>query len=186
MRSTRAAWLLPAGPLPHLLVLCALSMPRWAYAYGERAPVDIELLRPAHASVALVTAFPAHAYELLGEAVNLDWPERPIDTLEGWRMVNVAARASLAGGATLAAYSAAKAAVLRLTESLAAEVKAKGIRVNAVLPGTIDTPQNRKESPNADYSRWVDPAALADVIIFLASDAARAIHGAGIPVYGLG
>lgn len=101
-------------------------------------------------------------------------------------IVNVAARASLAGGATLAAYSAAKAAVLRLTESLAAEVKTAGIRVNAVLPGTIDTPQNRKESPNADYSRWVDPAALADVILFLASDAARAIYGAGIPVYGLG
>jgi NAD(P)-dependent dehydrogenase (short-subunit alcohol dehydrogenase family) len=100
-------------------------------------------------------------------------------------IVNVAARASLAGGANSAAYSAAKGAVLRLTESLSAEVKARGIHVNAVLPGTIDTPQNRKETPNADYSRWVAPAALADVILFLASGAARAIHGAGIPVYGL-
>lgn len=101
------------------------------------------------------------------------------------KIVNVAARVSLIGGANMAAYSASKAAVLRLTESMAAELKTKGINVNAVLPGTIDTSQNRKESPNADYARWVAPEALADVILFLASDAARAIHGAGIPVYGL-
>lgn len=101
------------------------------------------------------------------------------------KIVNVAARVSLAGGANMAAYSASKAAVLRLTESMAAELKMQGINVNAVLPGTIDTPQNRKESPKADFGRWLAPAALADVILFLASDAARAIHGAGVPVYGL-
>lgn len=101
------------------------------------------------------------------------------------KIVNVAARASLAGGANSAAYSAAKAAVLRLTESMAAELKAKGVNVNAILPGTIDTPQNRKEAPNADYGRWVAPATLADIVLFLASSAARAIHGAGIPAYGL-
>lgn len=101
------------------------------------------------------------------------------------KIVNVASRVSLAGGATLAAYSASKAAALRLTESMAAELKSKGINVNAVLPSVIDTPQNRKDTPNADFSRWVTPAALTDVILFLASDAARAIHGAGIPVYGL-
>lgn len=101
------------------------------------------------------------------------------------KIVNVAARAALAGGANSAAYSAAKAAVLRLTESMAAELKTKGVNVNAILPGTIDTPQNRKEAPNADYGRWVAPAALADVVLFLASGAARAIHGAGIPAYGL-
>jgi NAD(P)-dependent dehydrogenase (short-subunit alcohol dehydrogenase family) len=100
-------------------------------------------------------------------------------------IVNVAARAALAGTAHHAAYAASKAAVVRLTESMAAELKAHGIRVNCVLPGTIDTPQNREAMPQADRSRWVAPAAIADVILFLASDGARAVHGAAIPVYGL-
>lgn len=98
------------------------------------------------------------------------------------KIVNVASRQSLAGGANIAAYSAAKAAVLRLTESMAADLRSKGIHVNAVLPSTIDTPQNRKDTPKADFSRWVTPEALTDVILFLASDAARALHGAGITV----
>jgi NAD(P)-dependent dehydrogenase (short-subunit alcohol dehydrogenase family) len=84
----------------------------------------------------------------------------------------------------MAAYSAAKAAVLRLTESAAAEVKAQGINVNAILPGTIDTPQNRAAMPKANTDNWVQPESLADVILFLASPAARDIHGAAIPVYG--
>ncbi|MCS7039363.1 MAG: SDR family oxidoreductase [Caldilineales bacterium] len=100
-------------------------------------------------------------------------------------IVNVAARAALAGTAQHAAYAASKAAVVRLTESMAAELKGRGIRVNCVLPGTIDTPQNREAMPQADASRWVAPAAIADVILFLASAGARAIHGAAIPVYGL-
>lgn len=100
-------------------------------------------------------------------------------------IVNVAARAALVGTAHHAAYAASKAAVVRLTESMAAELKARGIRVNCVLPGTIDTPSNREAMPGADYSRWVAPAAIADVILFLASDGARAVHGAAIPVYGL-
>jgi NAD(P)-dependent dehydrogenase (short-subunit alcohol dehydrogenase family) len=100
------------------------------------------------------------------------------------KIVHVAARAGLSGGAKMAAYSASKSAVIRLVESLGAELKHKGINVNCVLPGTIDTPQNREEMPDADYSRWVAPEAIADVIIFLASDAARAINGAAIPVYG--
>ncbi len=102
------------------------------------------------------------------------------------KIVNVAARAALQGGAKMAAYSAAKSAVIRLTESMSAELKKSGINVNCVLPGTIDTPQNRQAMPKADYSRWVEPEAIADVILFLASDAARAVHGAGIPVYGKG
>lgn len=101
------------------------------------------------------------------------------------KIIAIAARSGLAGDANVAAYSAAKAAVLRLMESLSAEVKSAGINVNTVLPSIIDTPQNRAGSPGADFSRWVEPAALADVILFLASDAARAIHGATIPVYGL-
>jgi NAD(P)-dependent dehydrogenase (short-subunit alcohol dehydrogenase family) len=102
------------------------------------------------------------------------------------RIVNIASRAALAGDAGVAAYSASKAAVLRLTESLAAELKGQGIRVNAVLPGTIDTPANREAMPDADTGRWVEADALADVILFLLSDAARAVHGAAVPVYGLG
>jgi len=101
-------------------------------------------------------------------------------------VVNVGAGAGLAGPAGLAAYSASKSAVLRLTESLSAEVKAKGLRVNAVLPSTIDTPQNRAAMPGADTSKWVSPDAIADVIVFLASDAARAVTGVALPVFGRG
>ena len=75
--------------------------------------------------------------------------------------------------------------MLRLTESLSAEVRDRGVNVNAVLPSIIDTPANRAAMPDADPSRWVAPADLANVICFLGSDAARAIHGALVPVAGL-
>jgi NAD(P)-dependent dehydrogenase (short-subunit alcohol dehydrogenase family) len=101
------------------------------------------------------------------------------------KIITIAARAAMAGAANMAAYAAAKAAVLRLTESLAAEVKHAGVNVNCVLPGTLDTPQNRRERPDADFSKWVTPEAVACVILFLASDSARAIHGAAVPAYGL-
>jgi len=101
----------------------------------------------------------------------------------GGRVINVAARAALAGGANAAAYSASKSAIVRLTESLAAELQASDINVNCVLPGTIDTPKNREAMPNADFGRWVTLNAIADVILFLASDASRGISGAAIPVY---
>ncbi len=100
------------------------------------------------------------------------------------RIINVAARAGLQGGAKMAAYSASKSAVIRLTESMAAELKEAGINVNCVLPGTIDTPQNRQAMPKADYNRWIKPEALADAILFLASDAARDVHGVALPVFG--
>jgi NAD(P)-dependent dehydrogenase (short-subunit alcohol dehydrogenase family) len=102
------------------------------------------------------------------------------------KIVNVASRDGLMGTAGYSAYSASKSAVLRLTESMAAELKQANINVNCVLPGTIDTPQNRKAVPNGDFSRWVEPEAIADVILFLISDAARAINGAAVPVYGRG
>jgi len=108
-----------------------------------------------------------------------------LDQGEG-RIVHVASRAGLKGGSRAAAYSASKSALLRLTESLSAELKRKGIRVNCVLPGTIDTPQNREAMPNGKFDRWVTPEAVADAILFLVSDAARGIHGAAIPVYGTG
>jgi NAD(P)-dependent dehydrogenase (short-subunit alcohol dehydrogenase family) len=101
------------------------------------------------------------------------------------KIINIAARSALASGANEVAYSASKSAVARITESMAAAYKAEGINVNAVLPGTIDTPQNRQAMPNADYSKWVTPEAIAQVIMFLASDAAAPIHGALLPAYGL-
>jgi len=81
-------------------------------------------------------------------------------------------------------YTASKAGVHRLTEALAEELKGQ-VRVNAVLPSIIDTPQNRADMPGADPRRWVSPEALADVVLFLASERAKAIHGAAIPVTGL-
>ena len=103
---------------------------------------------------------------------------------KGGKIVTVGARPGLEGKARMGAYSASKAAVLRLTETLAAELKSKGINVNSLIPGTIDTPQNREAMPNADTSRWVSPESLADVIYFLCSSGARDIHGAAIPVFG--
>ena len=100
------------------------------------------------------------------------------------KIINVAARPGIEGQAGMAAYSASKSAVIRLTESMAAELKDHGVNVNCVIPGTIDTPQNRGTMPNADYSTWVAPESLADVILFLSSEAARDIHGAALPVYG--
>ena len=100
------------------------------------------------------------------------------------KMINIGARPSLEGKPKMGAYSVAKAGVLRLTESMAAENKALGINVNCVIPGTIDTPENREAMPNADVDQWVQPESLARVIAFLASPQARDIHGAAIPVYG--
>ncbi|MBS1191318.1 MAG: Dehydrogenase [Rhodocyclaceae bacterium] len=100
------------------------------------------------------------------------------------RIVNVGASAATRAAAGMGAYAASKAAVARLTESLAEELKDYGITVNAVLPTLIDTPQNRREMPDADFSRWVPPAAIAEVILFLISDAASAVNGALIPVSG--
>src|SRR5262245_5382673 len=100
------------------------------------------------------------------------------------RIVNVASRAALGGDAGHAAYSASKTSVVRLTESMDAELKERGVNVNCVMPGIIDTPQNRAAMPKADFSKWVPPKAISDVILFLASDGSRAIHGAAIPVYG--
>jgi len=106
-----------------------------------------------------------------------------IDQKHG-KIINVAAKPGLKGSKNSSAYSAAKSAVIRLTESMAAELKRQEINVNCILPSVIDTPENRAAMPNAAHNRWVTPQSLADVILFLASDAARDIHGAAIPVYG--
>ena len=100
------------------------------------------------------------------------------------RIVNVAARAALKGQGRMGPYCASKAAVISLTESLAAETRDLDINVNCILPGTVDTPQNRAAMPDQDHDTWVPPEALADVMLFLASPAARCISGAAVPVYG--
>lgn len=101
----------------------------------------------------------------------------------GGAIVNVGANAALKAGAGMGAYAASKAGVHKLTESLAEELKGQ-VRVNAVLPSILDTPQNRKDMPNADPSKWVAPSDLANVMLFLASGEARAITGALVPVTG--
>jgi NAD(P)-dependent dehydrogenase (short-subunit alcohol dehydrogenase family) len=102
----------------------------------------------------------------------------------GGRIVNIGAGAASKAGAGMGAYAASKAGVAKLTEALAEELKDHGITVNAVLPSIIDTPANRADMPNADFSRWVKPQAIADVILFLLSDQASAVTGASIPVSG--
>jgi len=103
------------------------------------------------------------------------------------RIINVGAGAAARpAGAGMGAYAASKAGVHKFTESLAEELKDRGITVNAVLPGIIDTARNRADMPNADFSRWVQPDAIASVIAFLASEQAAAVTGALLPVYGRG
>jgi len=87
-------------------------------------------------------------------------------------------------GAGASAYAASKAGAVALMDSLAAEVKGSGVRVNSILPSIIDTEANRKAMPAADFSKWPKPADIAQVILFLCSDEAKVIHGAAIPVYG--
>jgi NAD(P)-dependent dehydrogenase (short-subunit alcohol dehydrogenase family) len=103
----------------------------------------------------------------------------------GGKVVNVGANAARGGAAAMGAYVAAKSAVIRLTETMAAELREQGVNVNCVLPSVIDTPENRAAMPEADPARWVAPADLASVVLFLASDAARAVHGAAVPVTAL-
>lgn len=100
------------------------------------------------------------------------------------RIVNVGANAALKSAAGMGAYAASKSGVHRLTESLAEELKATSVTVNAVLPSILDTEQNRKDMPDADPAKWVAPADLARVMLFLASPESRAITGALIPVTG--
>jgi NAD(P)-dependent dehydrogenase (short-subunit alcohol dehydrogenase family) len=99
------------------------------------------------------------------------------------KIVIVLARSGLKGSTNHGAYTASKAAAQRIMESMSAELRDKGINVNGVLPSTIDTPPNRESMPNADFSKWVTPEDLANAIAFLASDAAKSIHGTSLEVY---
>jgi NAD(P)-dependent dehydrogenase (short-subunit alcohol dehydrogenase family) len=122
----------------------------------------------------------------LKTAVNASKAVLPHLLVRGGSIVNIGAGAAGRAKAGMGAYTASKAGVQRLTEALAEELKDRNITVNCVLPGVIDTPQNRTSMAGADFSRWVAPAAIADVIHFLASDAARAVTGAAIRVFGRG
>jgi NAD(P)-dependent dehydrogenase (short-subunit alcohol dehydrogenase family) len=102
----------------------------------------------------------------------------------GGRIVNVGAMGAVSAAAGMGPYAASKAGVAQLTEALAAEMKETGVTVNAILPGTLDTPKNRLDMPQADFTRWVAPAKAAEVIAFLVSDEAAALTGALIPVAG--
>jgi NAD(P)-dependent dehydrogenase (short-subunit alcohol dehydrogenase family) len=104
---------------------------------------------------------------------------------QGGRIVNIGAGAAAKAGLGMGAYAASKAGVAKLTEALSEELKGQAITVNAILPSIIDTPANRKDMPNADFSKWVTPQAIADVIVFLLSEKSQAITGASIPVPGL-
>ena len=101
------------------------------------------------------------------------------------KIINIGAGAGQKGVGRMGAYSASKSVVIRLTEAMADELKGERINVNCILPSIIDTPRNRTDMPDADFSRWVTPAAMARVVGFLASSAADPIHGASIPVAGL-
>jgi len=104
---------------------------------------------------------------------------------QGWgKIISIGSKGSLKGGAKTGAYAAAKSALLRLTESMAEELKDLNIQVNCVLPSIIDGPENREAMPSADFSRWVNPDDVTQVIIYLASPLSDAISGAAIPVFG--
>jgi len=102
------------------------------------------------------------------------------------RIIAIGSRAAESPGAGVGAYSASKAALVSLIRTVAVENKDSGITANVILPGTIDTPANRKAMPEADITNWVQPAAIASLIVWLASDAAGDMTGAVIPLYGRG
>jgi NAD(P)-dependent dehydrogenase (short-subunit alcohol dehydrogenase family) len=120
----------------------------------------------------------------IGTSVGATYAALPHLKARGGAIVNVAAAAATKAAAGMGPYTASKSGVLRLTESLADELKDEGVRVNAVAPTIIDTPTNRADMPKADFSRWVQPADLAQTILFLLSDAARAVTGASLTVAG--
>jgi NAD(P)-dependent dehydrogenase (short-subunit alcohol dehydrogenase family) len=99
-------------------------------------------------------------------------------------IVNVAAKAAFDHGAGASAYAASKAAAVAMMDSLAADVKGTGVRVNSILPSIIDTDANRQAMPKADFAAWPKPEEIAQVILFLCSDKAVSVHGAAVPVYG--
>ena len=99
-------------------------------------------------------------------------------------IVNIAAKAAFDHASGAAAYAASKAAALAMIDSLAADLRGSGVRVNSILPSIIDTEANRKAMPGSDFAKWPKPEEIARVILFLCSDDAKVVHGAALPVYG--
>lgn len=120
----------------------------------------------------------------LRTAVNSVQAALPLLHKQTGRIVNVGAAGAIKAGTGMGAYAASKAGVAKLTEALAEELKDSGVCVNAILPSIIDTTANRADMPSADHERWVKPEQIADLILFLLSEHARAITGALIPIVG--
>jgi NAD(P)-dependent dehydrogenase (short-subunit alcohol dehydrogenase family) len=109
----------------------------------------------------------------------------PVMLKQGYgSIVNVASKAAFDHASGAAAYAASKAAAVAMMNSLAADLKGTGVRVNSILPSIIDTEANRKAMPNADFTKWPKPEDIARVILFLCGDEAKLVHGAALPVYG--
>lgn len=109
----------------------------------------------------------------------------PYMVRRGWgRIVNFASKAAESPSPKQAGYNVAKAGIIALTASIAADYRRKGIAANAIMPSIIDTPNNRKQMPEADFSRWVTPAELAELVLFLCSEQGGSLNGASIPIYG--
>lgn len=109
----------------------------------------------------------------------------PYMVRRGWgRIVNFASKAAVSPSPKQAGYNVSKAGIIALTASIAAEYRRKGIAANTILPGIIDTPNNRKQMPETDFSRWVTPEELAELILFLCSEQGGSLNGASIPIYG--
>jgi NAD(P)-dependent dehydrogenase (short-subunit alcohol dehydrogenase family) len=108
----------------------------------------------------------------------------PLRNTGNGRIIAIGSRAALEPGAGVGAYSASKAAMVSLIRTVALENKDAGLTANVILPGTIDTPANRKAIPNAVVSRWVQPSSIADLVLWLASEAGKDVNGSVIPVYG--
>ena len=109
----------------------------------------------------------------------------PLRRAGSGRIIAIGSRAALEPGAGVGAYSASKAAMVSLIRTVAAENKDAGVRANVILPGTMDTPANREAMPKADFSKWVRPASVASLMVWLVSDAGNDVNGAVIPVYGV-
>lgn len=170
--STRAAADVVLGRWGRIDILCNIA---GGFAMGPpahetpdelwRRMFDLNVMTAVHASKAVVPAMIAAGYG---------------------RIVNVAAASSVRGQANTAAYAVAKNGVVRLTESMAAELRPHGIGVTCLMPTIIDTPENRAAMPRADFSQWTPPAKIADVVSFLASDAALIASGTTMFVAGSG
>ena len=202
------------GSLGYRLLLIDLHQPEWEGESDAVSIGNVDLTLPEHAQEVVNQAWEYFGQidAVVNIAGGFVWERQAESSLDTWNtqyamnvqttvnkcqgilpqfqdqqsgaIVNIGAAAASKAAEGMGAYSAAKSAVLRLTEALAAENKHLGIRANAVLPSILDTPANREAMPDADPADWVAPDSLAGVIGFLLSDVARDINGAGIPVTG--